>query len=1311
MHIGPGAESGSGVNTAQLKSGSTVSNIASARVQITGGVLSRSAYLIGKVYADCNHNRIQDPDEYGIPGVRIYLDNGTYAITDSEGKYSLYGLTPRTYIAKLDATTLPKSAHLEILDNRNAEDPGSQFVDLKNGELHKADFAIAECRLDLQVQLAARRDALRGQLPEITRVTQEKIQLGQIPTSDPRTLPASGLIGVPANAGGNGSLGTRTALASAAPVSVASVSASSVSTPRSTAVAMAATRVAPETLGQILRTATPDAGFIDFGEGQVLPAAQTRVRVKGPLDAKLQLSVNGREIALTQVGEQSRLESRGISAWEYVGVDLIPGNNELTLHVVDGFGNERATKTLHVIAPGALDELQITAPATSSADTGASIDVTVALLDAHGVPVTVRTALTLEATLGEWQTPDLDPKEPGTQVFIEGGVGHFALMPPSTPGKARLRVSSGTIAATADVTFLPNLRPMIVAGVAQGTIGLHNLSSGSLLSGQGTSTFERDLQSASASLANGKGTAAAAASVFLKGQIPGSNLLTLSYDSDKPSDTTLLRDIQPDRFYPVYGDSSIKGFDAQSTSKLYARIDHGTSYALFGDFSTQSDNVVRQLTQYNRVLNGAKTHVENGSLTIDAFVSDANTTQVIDEIPANGTSGPYHMTQLNSVTNSQRVDIVTRDRNQPSLVLNDTTLTQFADYAVEPELGEILFKAPVPSLDANLNPIYIRVTYEVSNGGPGYWVGGVDVRDKITHTMTIGGTYIHDTNAANRQTLDGANFLWQPNAATTLVAEAARSESDLAGSGEAHRVELKHSDPKLQARVFAVQTDPTFNNPNSTDTAGASEYGAKIGYLVDPKDRLVVDALKTTTAGTLIQTPSSIPLVGLPPTIAGGASQNGENVAIEHALTKTIKVTVGVRHVDTNAIPTQPLAIGAVPNEFTSARVRVDAPVPDVPKAAAFAQYEKALDSSGREATTVGGTYQLGPQSKLYATHESSDSLSGSYGLSTTQQNYSSVVGIDTTYMKDGQLFNEYRVGDGIDGRSNEAAVGLRNLWHLAPGLALSTSLQQIHPISGVVTNKATAIAGALEYTANPLWKGSTRLEWSQSSSAQTWLSSAAAALKLNDDETVLARGIYNEEINTGPTATGIHLEQLQTGLAIRPVTSDVWNALALIEYKRSANSTLGAGLDTDERAYIFSSHLNVQPSADWVVNGRYGVKWAEDFTNAVTSKGLIQLIGARAVWDLNPHWDFGLQCYTQLAPASLGGRQLAIGGEVGYLVIKNLWLSVGYNIEGFRDPDLAGEDYTQRSFYIRLRFKFDEALFKPRNNAEPIPASVPIQH
>jgi large repetitive protein len=101
---------------------------------------------------------VQDAREVGVPGIRMYLDNGAYVISDSEGKYSMCGLPARTYNFKMDNQTLPVGAIPEVIANRNALEGGSRFVDLKNGELHKADFALnGQCGPEVFDQIRARR--------------------------------------------------------------------------------------------------------------------------------------------------------------------------------------------------------------------------------------------------------------------------------------------------------------------------------------------------------------------------------------------------------------------------------------------------------------------------------------------------------------------------------------------------------------------------------------------------------------------------------------------------------------------------------------------------------------------------------------------------------------------------------------------------------------------------------------------------------------------------------------------------------------------------------------------------------------------------------------------------------------------------------------------------------------------------------------------------------------------------------------------------------------------------------------------------
>ena len=64
------------------------------------------------------------------------------------------------------------------------------------------------------------------------------------------------------------------------------------------------------------------------------------------------------------------------------------------------------------------------------------------------------------------------------------------------------------------------------------------------------------------------------------------------------------------------------------------------------------------------------------------------------------------------------------------------------------------------------------------------------------------------------------------------------------------------------------------------------------------------------------------------------------------------------------------------------------------------------------------------------------------------------------------------------------------------------------------------------------------------------------------------------------------------------------------------------------------------------------------------------------------------------LFSGDMRSRQGGLGLEVGYLVKDNLWLSGGYNIFGFSDKDLAGENYTNPGIFARIRFKFDENSF-----------------
>lgn len=158
VRLGVGADQGDGINRAQATAPNAPSAVASAQVLVTpGSGFDTQACIAGKIFVDCNGNGMQDPGEPGIPGVRVYLEDGTNLTSDENGNYSLCGLRPITHVLKIDKATLPVGSHMEVLSSRNAGDGNSLFVDLRNGELHRADFAQSSCAAPLLQQVEERR--------------------------------------------------------------------------------------------------------------------------------------------------------------------------------------------------------------------------------------------------------------------------------------------------------------------------------------------------------------------------------------------------------------------------------------------------------------------------------------------------------------------------------------------------------------------------------------------------------------------------------------------------------------------------------------------------------------------------------------------------------------------------------------------------------------------------------------------------------------------------------------------------------------------------------------------------------------------------------------------------------------------------------------------------------------------------------------------------------------------------------------------------------------------------------------------------
>lgn len=1419
VRVGVGAPTnGDAINRARASSGRMQSNLANWTVRVTGGVFSDDAFLFGKVYMDCKRDgRQEGSDEIGVPGVRLYMEDGTHVVTDVEGKWSLYGLKPITHVLRVDQTTLPAGAQLEVLDNRNAGRPESRFVDLKKGEFHKANFVVANCEAPgVMKDVIARRAAIAA-IPDTEAEAQVRMRLDPegriVPVGDVRSLPASGqalasgstgssslassapliaMPSAPANAsnfvnGASGTMGGTLGAGSApAPTPAGSLFAALnglptnaqgasatgggaagvgafASRPVNTGTAMLEPRSAP-----LLPQAIPSPieleallpqidgnalGFIDLKDGDTLPGLLANVRVKGEAGLSLRLTVNGKAIEERRVGKKTQLDSKKLGAWEYIGVVLQPGANRLLLEAVDPFGNVRGTaQQINVIAPDKLGAIHLDVPASAQADLRTPVVVKVRLTDAAGVPVTARTQLTLETDRGRWLDEDLNPAEPGTQVFMDGGTAEFRLLPPGEPGDARIRVTAGSFVKEVRLALMPEMRPMIAVGIVEGVLDLTRRGGVPLGAMPAGAAFEAELTGlADEGHGNNRRTSARTA-FFLKGTVKGEYLLTAAYDSNKTRNDRLFRDIRPDEFYPVYGDSSVKGFDAQSTQKLYVRIDRNRSYLLYGDFTTASSTEVRNLSQNNRALTGLKHVYDDGNVRATSFFSRTAQTQQVEEFRAVGTSGPYYLSAKGGefVDNSEQVEIVVRDRNQPSLVLQRTTVARFVDYTIEPLTRRLLFTHAIASADANLNPQSIRVTYEVDAGGPKFNVAGTDVQVKVTDNLQLGVVASTDENPENRRKLGALTAVARVGDNTTMAGEWVRTESDKNGKGNGGRVELRHQTADLAVVALASKTSTGFDNPGASFSAGRTEASARAEYRLDASTALRGEAVYSQDAlldGSRRGFTASVQKkfgeqlvgeVGLRHGQSGAAmgTSSGFDYGQISTYNGNLGGSVGANNVTSlGGAANANNSANAHAEDLTTIRARISAQVPGLPQANVFVEGEQDIRKSDRHVLAVGGNYAVTDKTRIYGRYELVSSLYGPDELTASSSNNVGILGIESSYMEGGRVYSEYRLADSLDGRAAQAATGVRNTFKISEGLSVTGGIEHTRQLGGYRNSgnngtgyangsglgQSTAITGGVEYLTERM-KTSGVLEARRGDDANTRLFSAGFGYKLDRSWSLLARSVISDSEGQGTNAGNErHLSRHQIGLAYRPVDTDSWNAL--MRYERRSERVMGTGSSTgaldggsvfgagygnaslpgSTSADIVSAHLNYNPRPGTVINGRYAAKWSRADDGLLKSTYWAHLLQARYTQDINKDWDFGVQA--GLLYGKGGALQKTMGVELGYQVMKDLWVSAGYNFVGLKDRDLTANEYTSKGAYIRLRFKFDETGLGFPSAGAPRPA------
>lgn len=291
---------------------------------------------------------------------------------------------------------------------------------------------------------------------------------------------------------------------------------------------------------------------------------------------------------------------------------------------------------------------------------------------------------------------------------------------------------------------------------------------------------------------------------YLKGKIKGEWLLTAAADTrEQPLKDLfsnfaekdpyyLLRRIDPDMYYPVYGDDSTTVDDAPTQGKFFVRVEKGDSRIMWGNFQTQWTG--SELIQYSRGLYGANVRLRTEAATgfgerkggLDAFVADPGTLSAREEF--RGTGGSlYYMRHQDVTVGSERVWVEVRDKDS-GMVLERRLLSPGQDYEVNYLQGRILLAQPLPSTATggsliytsalSGNPLHLVMSYEYVPGVTEVDSMAVGVRAShwLGDHVRVGATTYRQGEGASRQDLDGVDVTVRVAAGTQIKAEVARSK-------------------------------------------------------------------------------------------------------------------------------------------------------------------------------------------------------------------------------------------------------------------------------------------------------------------------------------------------------------------------------------------------------------------------------------------------------------------------------------------------------------------------------------------------------
>ncbi len=720
------------------------------------------------------------------------------------------------------------------------------------------------------------------------------------------------------------------------------------------------------------------------------------------------------------------------------------------------------------------------------------------------------------------------------------------------------------------------------------------------------------------------------------------------------SPESLFRRIDPDYYYPTFGDDGTVEEMAPTMGKFYVKLERQENHALWGNFDVRyGDN---ELARIDRGLYGANLRYQSEGMTgfgehrfaVDGFGAEPGTTGGREAF--RGTGGSlYLLARQDLLPGSERVRIEVRDK-ATGIVSGVSNLRYGQDYDIDYLQGRILLSEPLSAVVSDDllvrtgglsgDEAWLVVNYEytpgfdeldaVAAGGQGhYW---------LNDYVRLGITASHNSDdGADDSSLNAADITVRMSNESWLKLQAAQSDGLAASTWSSNdggfEFEQPLEDPFLDASAGAQRADLSVGFADVFDGGRgrltlyhqrleAGYSGAGLTALSDLEQY-----------GATFQMPVtddlSVSLKADSSRQDGGLNASSEELNVGYRVTDQWTVSAGVRR-DSRDDEASAIALTQEIGERTDAVVQAAYDSRGAWSSYAFVQDTLASDGNREDngRVGVGGSLRLGERVVLDAEASGGDlgpggRLGSSYMYSDRTSFYvnyalenertdnglrgrhgSLVAGTRSRLSDSASVYMEerYRRSDDVTGLTH--ATGLTyaptDRWNLGVDTDIGTLVDRR---TGAETERRAAgfrvgygfdtvqLSSALEYR----FDDTEQLDggWVDRT---TWLFRNSFKYQVVPDWRIVGKFNHSESDSSAGDFYDGGFTEAVLGYAFRPVDNDRLNALAKYTYFYNVPGvdqmgSQGLGAEFLQKSHVAALDVSYDLTSSWSVGGKYAYR------------------------------------------------------------------------------------------------------------------------